>query len=90
MAQFGLLLGACVLLLAVPLRSEAVPSCGPLCIRAALKRCISLGGWDRCFSSRQTPNPSEKCCWFDSAGNNPFAPHTALESKPAAACERGR
>lgn len=26
-------------------------------------------------------DPSEKGYWFDSAGNNPFAPHTALEQR---------
>lgn len=46
------------------------------------------------FQLKTNLKPEQNCCWFDSFGNNPFAPHTALvqplESKLASACGRGR
>lgn len=79
MGNLGFLGGTCVLLPAALCCIEAVPSHRPLCICAALD-VVSLweDGTEREEFQLKT-DMSEKGYWFDSAGNNPFAPHTVLE-----------
>lgn len=72
----------CVLLPAAPRCIEGIPS--HVDVLASLQLWSSASPREDGIEQEEfqlKANPSEKGYWFDSAGNNPFAPHTAPEQR---------